>query len=110
MTGLEGDQAVFGGPCIRPNSRCHCVAHGQFSGRCNTNFRGRGAAGKTLAAGALEILPGGWGRARLAVIPDATAATLKAFVQANVVSGSTIIADKQLKQGTRNWSRQTPPW
>ncbi|MBP2372429.1 transposase-like protein [Paeniglutamicibacter psychrophenolicus] len=70
---VEMDETFLGGP-----------RHGKF---------GRGAAGKTLVAGALEILPDGWGRARLGVIPDASAASLKAFVRANIASGSTVITD-----------------
>lgn len=64
-----------------------------FIGGPRPGVRGRGAAGKTLVAGAIEIMPHGWGRARLAVIPDASAQSLQAFVRANVKPGSTIITD-----------------
>ena len=54
---------------------------------------GRGALGKTLVAGAIEITDQGWGRARLAVIPDASAKSLREFVTSNIAEGSTIISD-----------------
>lgn len=74
LTGrVEVDEAFFGGP--RPG------------------FAGRGAAGKTLVAGAVEITERGWGRARMLVIPDASAATLRDFVQTNVAPGATVVTD-----------------
>ena len=55
--------------------------------------RGRGAAGKTLMAVAVERKsPRGFGRCRLQVIPDATAATLQRFLADNVETGAVIIA------------------
>lgn len=54
---------------------------------------GRGAAGKTLVAGAIEITADGWGRARMAVIADASAASLRTFITANIAAGSTIVSD-----------------
>lgn len=54
---------------------------------------GRGAKGKTLVAGAIEYTDAGWGRARLSVIPDASADSLRSFVTANIVLGSTVISD-----------------
>lgn len=45
--------------------------------------RDRGAADKPLVAGAIEILETGWGRARLAIIDNANAETLRSFIQAN---------------------------
>lgn len=62
-------------------------------GGVKTGKRGRGAAGKTLVAGAIEITDHGWGRARMAVVPDASAASLRAFITANVAPGSTIVSD-----------------
>lgn len=74
LTGrVEVDETFFGGP--RPG------------------VRGRGAAGKSLVAGAIELTDRGWGRARLSVIPDASAETLKTFVQHNVSAGSTVVTD-----------------
>jgi len=70
---VEIDETFFGGP--RPGKA------------------GRGALGKTLVAGAIEITGHRWGRARLAVIPDASADSLQAFVQANVAAGSTVVTD-----------------
>lgn len=74
LTGrVEVDETFIGGP--RPGAR------------------GRGALGKVLVAGAIEITERGWGRARLAVIADASAASLKTFVQANVEPGSVVVTD-----------------
>lgn len=74
LTGrVEIDETFFGGP--RPGKA------------------GRGAAGKTLVAGAIEITTHGWGRVRLAVIADASASSLQAFVKANIAAGSTVVTD-----------------
>jgi hypothetical protein len=54
---------------------------------------GRSHDGKLLVAGAVEIRGKGPGRARLVVIEDYSAATLKAFVAGNVASGSTVVSD-----------------
>lgn len=54
---------------------------------------GRGAGGKVLVAGAIEVAPAGWGRARMAVIPDASAASLREFITANIAPGSTVVSD-----------------
>lgn len=64
-----------------------------FIGGPRPGVVGRGAAGKTLVAGAIEIKPYGWGRARLGVIPDASASSLRQFLQSNVESGSTVVSD-----------------
>lgn len=56
-----------------------------FIGGVRRGVGGRGAAGKILVAGAIEHGPGtGFGRARLQVIPDASAASLGAFLRTNV--------------------------
>lgn len=74
LTGrVEVDETFFGGP--RPG------------------VTGRGALGKTLVAGAVEVTEHGWGRARLAVLEDASAKSLQAFIQANVAAGSTVVTD-----------------
>lgn len=64
-----------------------------FIGGPRPGKAGRGALGKTLVAGAIEITPRGWGRARLAVIPDASAPSLKDFVTANIAPGAVVITD-----------------
>ncbi|WP_190264161.1 MULTISPECIES: IS1595 family transposase [Glutamicibacter] len=64
-----------------------------FIGGHRTGVGGRGSAGKTLVAGAIEVTDHGWGRARLAVIPDASAASLGAFARTNVAAGATIATD-----------------
>lgn len=64
-----------------------------FIGGPRPGVAGRGARGKTLVAGAIELTEHRWGRARLAVIPDASAESLKSFVENNVEPGSTVITD-----------------
>ena len=64
-----------------------------FFGGHRPGVRGRGALGKTLVAGAVELTDHGWGRARLAVIPDASTQSLRAFITANIAQGSTILSD-----------------
>lgn len=64
-----------------------------FIGGVRPGRPGRGASGKTLVAGAVEITEHGWGRARMAVIPDASAASLRTFITANIAAGSTIVSD-----------------
>src|SRR5215212_2651819 len=59
---------------------------------------GRGAAGKTLLAGAVEAGRGEargrrLGRLRLAVLPDASAASLEGFLAANVAKPATVATD-----------------
>lgn len=65
-----------------------------FIGGTKPGKRGRGAQGKTLVAVAVERLPTmGFGRARLAVVSDAKAPTLRAFLLDHVEPGSTVITD-----------------
>lgn len=64
-----------------------------FLGGPRAGTVGRGALGKTLVAGAIEITDRGWGRARLAVIPDASAPTLRSFAHQTIAAGSTVITD-----------------
>lgn len=74
LTGrVEVDETFIGGP--RPGAP------------------GRGAAGKTLVAGAIEIDADGWGRARLKIIPDASMASLRDFVTATIAVGTTVVSD-----------------
>ena len=54
---------------------------------------GRGALGKVLFAAAVEIDDHRLGRARVGLIPDASAESLAAFLDANVEPGSRIITD-----------------
>lgn len=77
---VEVDETFFGGP--------------------KPGVRGRGAKGKTLVIGAIEVGGSGWGRARLAVIEDASSASLKSFISSNIAPGSTVITDA--------WSAYSP--
>lgn len=54
---------------------------------------GRGALGKVLFAAAVEIDGARLGRARVGIIPNASAESLAAFLDANVEPGSRIITD-----------------
>jgi hypothetical protein len=55
--------------------------------------RGRSGEGKMLIAGAVEVVDGRPGRVRLAAIDDFSAASLHAFVSANVAPGTTARTD-----------------
>ena len=56
--------------------------------------RRRGALGKTLVVIAVELRePRGYGRARMSVIPNAEAKTLRKFLIATVEPGSTVVTD-----------------
>jgi len=57
---------------------------------------GRGALGKVIVAGAVDIRGRYANRVRLRVIPNVTQATLTEFVKANVVEGSTVKTDDWL--------------
>jgi len=54
---------------------------------------GRSAEGKMLIAGAVEVVGNAPGRVRLAAIADFSAASLHAFVKANVAAGATAKTD-----------------
>lgn len=54
---------------------------------------GRGALAKTLFAAAVELGEGHFGRARVGLIPDASAESLAAFLEANVEPGSRVVTD-----------------
>lgn len=65
-----------------------------FIGGVKPGRPGRGANGKVLVAVAVEALdPKGFGRARLAVIPNATKATLSKFLRDHIEEGSTVRTD-----------------
>lgn len=66
-----------------------------IGGKNKPGKRGRGAAGKVMVAGAIERAPAGrgFGRARLTVIPNAEAVTLRKFITDNIAPGSTVITD-----------------
>jgi hypothetical protein len=61
--------------------------------RTVTSQAGRGAACKTLIAGAVELRGRGLGRARLQVIPDAPSASLDTFLHAHASPGPTLITE-----------------
>ena len=65
-----------------------------FLGGPEPGMPGRGALGKVLFAGAVERDGSrGFGRARLAVIEDASAVSLRAFLIDNVQSGARVFTD-----------------
>lgn len=64
-----------------------------FIGGVRAGRPGRGANGKVLVAGAIEVTANGWGRARMAVIEDASTRSLRRFITANIAPGSTIVSD-----------------
>ncbi len=65
-----------------------------FLGGAEDGVRGRKTIRKAIVAVAVELLPGDrFGRARLARVSDASAASLHPFVLANVKPGSTLVTD-----------------
>ncbi len=64
-----------------------------FLGGPEPGVPGRGALGKVLFAAAVEVEEHGFGRARLGVIPDASAESLAVFLDANVEPGSVVLTD-----------------
>jgi transposase-like protein len=65
-----------------------------FVGGHEAGLRGGRARGeKALVAVGVEVRGAGSGRVRMAVIDDATAATLTGFVRANVATGATVHTD-----------------
>jgi len=64
-----------------------------FLGGPEPGVPGRGALGKVLFAGAVELDDKGCGRARLGVISAASAVSLSAFLDANVEPGSRVMTD-----------------
>lgn len=65
-----------------------------YWGGSKSGKRGRGAKGKFLVAIAVEQrTPKGYGRARMQVIPDASSAVLRDFLQTHIEPGSQIVTD-----------------
>jgi len=64
-----------------------------YVGGVGKKVRGRGAEGKTIVAIAAEIRGKGFGRIRMAVVPDVTAESLQKFILNNVHIGSEIRTD-----------------
>lgn len=70
------------------------VVDESYLGGPQSGVASRGALGKVLIAGAVQRGPKrGFGCARLGVIPDAGAASLRAFLAANVEPGARVITD-----------------
>lgn len=64
-----------------------------FIGGVKPGKRGRGAAGKTMVAVAVEQAAHGFGRCRLEVIPRVTAPILGSFLQRNIDFRSVLLTD-----------------
>ncbi|MFZ5849801.1 MAG: IS1595 family transposase [Actinomycetota bacterium] len=65
-----------------------------FIGGEEPGRRGRGALGKTLVVTAVEVRePRGYGRARMSIIPNAEARTLREFLITTIEPGSTVVTD-----------------
>ena len=67
---------------------------------------GRGALGKSLVAVAVELHePRGYGRARMRIIPNAEATSLREFLVATVEPGSTVVTDgwSSYRPACRDW-------
>jgi transposase-like protein len=68
----------------------HVEADETYCGGKRPGKRGRGAAGKTIVAGAVERK----GRVIVKVVPDTTSSTLNSFVKAYVLPSSTVYTDE----------------
>src|SRR3954471_17438126 len=91
---VEADETYVGGP--RPGKRGRGGARETLVAGA-VEGGGHGAAGKTLVAGAVEA--GGTegrrlGRLRLAVVPDASAASLEGFLGAAVATPTAVATDR----------------
>jgi transposase-like protein len=64
-----------------------------FVGGKTPGKRGRGAEGKSLIAIGIEVKGRKTGRVKMEKIPDASANSLKNFIEKNIESSSTIITD-----------------
>ena len=112
ISALAGSSASSGSAPTRPRGRCRTGFARRWcdpvaslspvtwrSTRCSSaglkpGKRGRGANGKVLVAIAVEQrAPKGFGRTRMAVIPDATAPTLRQFLLDNIKHGSVVLSD-----------------
>jgi transposase-like protein len=72
---------------------------------------GRGALGKTLVVVAVELLePQGYGRARMSVIANAEADTLRSFLIATIEPGATVVTDgwSAYPKACRDWFVHEP--
>ncbi len=82
-----------------------------FLGGEQPGVPGRGALGKTLVVVAVELHePRGYGRARMSVIDNAAAATLRAFLLNAVEPGSTVVTDgwSAYPKACRDWFVHEP--
>jgi len=89
---LHRYRTVMAGPG-RDRLRGDVEVDESFLGGPEPGVPGRGALGKVLFAAAVEVNEGRIGRARLGVIPDASAVSLAAFLDANLEPGSRVITD-----------------
>lgn len=82
-----------------------------FIGGEESGPRGRGALGKTLVVIAVELRePRGYGRARMSVIANAEANTLRTFLISTVEPGSTVVTDgwRSYPKACREWFDHEP--
>jgi transposase-like protein len=82
----------------RPRLAARVEADEMLVGGAKPGRPGRGAAGKTVVAGAVEAVPGKGrkrrlGRLRLQAVPDASAISLEAFLADNVAPPAAITTD-----------------
>ncbi len=82
-----------------------------FLGGERPGVRGRGALGKTLVVIAVELRePRGYGRARMSIIPNAEAKTLRKFLITTVEPGATVVTEGWAAYPTacRDWFAHEP--
>jgi len=81
-----------------------------LGGEC-PGVRGRGALGKMLVVIAVELRePRGYGRARMSIIPNAEAKTLRKFLITTLEPGSTVVTDgwSAYPKACRDWFAHEP--
>jgi len=82
-----------------------------FIGGEKPGVRGRGALGKILVVIAVELYePRGYGRARMSVISNAEAKTLRQFMISTIEPGSTVVSDGRsaYPKACRDWFVHEP--
>lgn len=81
---------------VRPaRSKLSCIVEVDetYIGGAKPGKRGRGAAGKVIVIGAVDVRDKYANRVRFRVIPNVTSSTLINFIKANVEKGATVITD-----------------
>ena len=95
---VEADETIDGRAVDPVPQGTASRGRGRRVGGARPGKRGRGAAGKTVVAGAVEAAPGKdrkrrLGRLRLQAVPDASANSLECFLAGNVAPRAAVTTD-----------------